>query len=88
MLSYTLSRSIDDNCGIGRQLQRDRTFTTARRMWQISDTNQTNNFTAAFTVQSPFGKPGAGGNQVFKALAGGWTLNGIVQTAFGLRRTR
>ena len=85
-LSYTLSKAIDDECGIGSNCNAqnvyDRTADVA-----LSDTNQTNNFTAAFTVQSPFGKPGTGGNKVVNLLAGGWALNGILSLHSGLPYT-
>jgi hypothetical protein len=54
---------------------------------ELSDTNQTNNFTASFTVLSPFGKPGSGGNKFVGVLAGGWSLNGILSLHSGLPYT-
>jgi hypothetical protein len=81
-LSYTLSRSIDDGCGIGAACDIENIYNRTADV-QISDTNQTNNFTASFTFLSPFGKPGAGGNKLLGVLAGGWSLNGILSLHSG-----
>jgi hypothetical protein len=81
-LSYTLSRAIDDGCGIGADCIIENVYNRTQDV-QISDTNQTNNFTASFTVLSPFGKNGSNGNRVVSALAGGWQLNGILSLHAG-----
>jgi len=81
-LSYTLSKSIDDNCGIGADCIIENVYNRTADV-QLSDTNQKNNFTASFTFLSPFGKAGNGGNKVVSALAGGWQLNSIVSLHSG-----
>jgi hypothetical protein len=82
-VSYTLSRSIDDNCGIGASCEIEDIYNRTSN-WMASDTNQPNVFTAAFTLQSPFGKPGSGGNKVLEFVAGGWSLNGILSLHSGI----
>ncbi len=82
-VSYTLSRSIDDNCGIGASCEIENIYNRTSN-WMASDTNQPNVFTAAFTVQSPFGKSGYGGNRVLGYFAGGWALNGILSLHSGI----
>ncbi len=82
-LSYTLSRSIDDGCGIGALCNIENVYNRTADA-QISDTNQTNTFVAAFTAMSPFGKSIGSGNKYVRMLAGGWALNGIVSLHTGL----
>jgi len=82
-LSYTLSRALDDNCGIGASCEIENVYNRTAD-WMLSDTNQTNNFTASFTFLSPFGRPGTGGNKGLALLAGGWQLNGILSLHSGL----
>ncbi len=81
-LSYTLSKSIDDGCGIGASCDIENIYNRTQDV-QLSDTNQTNNFTASFILQSPFGKPGSGGNKFVGLVAGGWSLNGILSLHSG-----
>jgi len=81
-LSYTLSKSIDDGCGIGANCIVEDVYNRSADV-QISDTNQTNNFTAAFTLTSPFGKSIANGNRAVSTVAGGWALNGILSLHSG-----
>jgi len=85
-LSYTLSKAIDDVCGIGANCNTQNVYNRTSDAG-LSDTNQTNNFTASFTVQSPLGKPGSGGNKALGVLAGGWSLNGILVLHSGLPYT-
>jgi hypothetical protein len=85
-LSYTLSKSIDDECGIGENCNTQNVYNRTQDV-ELSDTNQTNNFTASFTLLSPFGKPGSNGNRFVSALAGGWSLNGILSLHSGLPYT-
>ncbi len=85
-LSYTLSKSIDDGCGIGAQCNAQNIYNRTADV-EISDTNQTNTFSASFTLQSPWGRPGAGGSRALNALVSGWSLNGIVQLHSGLPYT-
>ena len=81
-LSYTLSKAIDDGCGIGADCIIENVYNRTQDV-QISDTNQTNNFTASFTVLSLFGKNGSNGNKVVNALREGWQLNGILSLHSG-----
>jgi len=85
-VSYTLSKSIDDGCGIGANCDIENVYNRTADV-QISDTNQTNNFTAAFTLMSPFGKSIAQGNKFVSTVAGGWSLNGILGLHSGLPYT-
>ncbi len=82
VLAYTLSRNDDDGCSLGANCNVTNPYNRAQDA-QISDLNQTNVFSASFVAQSPFGKPGSGGNKAFNTLVGGWTLSGIVQLNSG-----
>jgi hypothetical protein len=85
-LSYTLAKAIDDECGIGSNCNTQNVYNRTSDVG-LSDTNQTNNFTGSFTLLSPFGKPGSGGNKAVAVLAGGWSLNGILSLHSGLPYT-
>jgi hypothetical protein len=85
-VSYTLSRSIDDGCGIGAACNAQNIYNRTADV-EISDSNQTNVFSAAFTAQSPLGKSGASGNKYLNAFAGGWSLNGLLQFHSGFPYT-
>ena len=85
-LSYTLAKAIDDECGIGSNCNTQNVYNRTSDVG-LSDTNQTNNFTGSFTLLSPFGKPGSGGNKALAVLAGGWSLNGILSLHSGLPYT-
>jgi hypothetical protein len=82
-VSYTLAKSIDDGCGIGAQCNAQNVLNRTSDV-EISDTNQTNVFSASFTARSPFA---TNSNKFVKVLAGGWSLNGIVQLHSGLPYT-
>lgn len=82
-VSYTLSRSTDDNCGIGASCEVENVYNRTSN-WMISDTNQPNVFTASFTALSPFGKPGSGGNKFVGYVLGGWQFNGILSLHSGI----
>lgn len=82
-VSYTLSKSIDDGCSLGANCNVSNPYNRAQDT-QISDLNETNVFSAAFSAQSPFGKAGAGGNKFVNGVAGGWQFNAIVQLNSGL----
>ncbi len=79
LLSYTLSHSNDDGCTLGSNCNvsnpYNRSFDT-----QTSDMNQKNVFSFSFGAQSPFDKSN---NHALKLLAGGWSLNGILQLHSG-----
>ncbi len=80
LVAYTLSRSLEDGCGLGASCHSTNPYNRSVD-YGISDTNQTNVLSAAFTAQSPFNK---GSNKMVSAVAGGWSLNGILQLSSGL----
>ncbi len=80
LVAYTLSRSLEDGCGLGASCHSTNPYNRSVD-YGISDTNQTNVLSAAFTAQSPFNK---GSNRMVSAVAGGWSLNGILQLSSGL----
>jgi hypothetical protein len=79
LASYTLSHSNDDGCVLGGNCNvsnpYDRKFDT-----QTSDLNQLHVFSLSFGVQSPFDNSN---NKGVKLIAGGWSLNGILQLHSG-----
>ena len=79
LVSYTLSKSIDDGCTLGANCNVSNVYNRAFDT-QISDLNQKHVFSASFTMQSPFGKSS---NKAVSNLAGGWSLNGILQLHSG-----
>jgi hypothetical protein len=79
LLAYTLSHSNDDGCGLGANCNSTQPYNRSAD-YGTSDTNQTNAFSAAFTLQSPFT---TSSDKWVSNLAGGWALNGIVQIASG-----
>jgi hypothetical protein len=81
-VSYTLSKSIDDGCGIGSNCNIENVYNRTADA-QLSDSNQTNNFTVAFTLMSPVGKSVSFSNRFAQALARDWALNGIVSLYSG-----
>ena len=83
LVAYTLSKSMEDGCGLGASCHSTNPYQRSVD-YGISDTNQTNVLSAAFTAQSPFNK---GSNKVVSTVAGGWQLNGIVQLSSGLPYT-
>ena len=83
LVAYTLSRSLEDGCGLGASCHSTNPYNRSVD-YGISDTNQTNVLSAAFTAQSPFNK---GSNKMVSAVAGGWSLNGILQLSSGLPYT-
>lgn len=84
LVSYTLSKSMDDGCSLGANCNVSNVYNRAFDT-QISDTNETNVFSASFTAQSPFGKGGGmSTNRFVNSVAGGWSLNGIVQLRSGM----
>lgn len=79
LVAYTLSHSNDDGCGLGANCNSTNPY-NRKVDYGTSDTNQTNAFSAAFTLQSPFTQST---NKAVSLVAGGWALNGIVQVASG-----
>jgi len=82
LLSYTLSRSTDDGCSadIGADCNVQNVYNRAQDT-QVSAFNETNVFSASFTAQSPFNHSS---NKFVSTVAGGWSLNGILQLNSGL----
>jgi hypothetical protein len=80
LAAYTLSKSNDDECGLGAPCHSSNPY-NRKADYGISDTNQTNVFSFSFAAQSPFNKSS---NKTVANLAGGWSLNGIVQLHSGL----
>lgn len=83
LVAYTLSHSNDDGCGLGASCHSSHPYNRSFD-YGTSDTNQTNAFSAAFTLQSPFA---SAHNKAVSILAGGWALNGIGQLSSGLPYT-
>jgi hypothetical protein len=79
LVAYTLAHSNDDGCGLGANCNSTNPYNRSVD-YGTSDTNQTNAFSAAFTLQSPFNKSS---DKWVSNLAGGWALNGIAQIASG-----
>jgi hypothetical protein len=88
LLGYTLSHSTDDGCSadIGADCDVQNVLDRGQDI-KTSTFNETSVFTASFTLQSPFGKPGSSGNKVLGYLAGGWSLNGIMALGTGFPYT-
>ncbi len=79
LVAYTLAQSNSDGCGLGASCNSSNPYN--RKMdYGTSDLNQKNAFSAAFTAQSPFS---TNSNKAVSILAGGWSLNGIVQFSSG-----
>jgi hypothetical protein len=83
LVAYTLSKSMEDGCGLGASCHSSNPYNRSVD-YGISDTNQTNVLSAAFTAQSPYNK---GSNKLVSTVAGGWALNGILQLSSGLPYT-
>ena len=83
LVAYTLSRSLEDGCGLGAVCHSSNPYNRSVD-YGISDTNQTNVLSAAFTAQSPFKSDS---NKALSVVAGGWSLNGILQLSSGLPYT-
>jgi len=79
LLSYTLSHSNDDGCGVGANCNVSNVYNRAADA-ETSDLNQKNVFSFSFTAQSPFAKSS---NKLIANVVGGWMLNGILQLHSG-----
>jgi hypothetical protein len=80
LAAYTLGHSNDDECGLGAPCHSSNPY-NRKGDYGTSDTNQTNVFSFSFAAQSPFGKSSS---KTVATLAGGWSLNGILQLQSGL----
>jgi hypothetical protein len=83
LVAYTLGHSNDDGCGLGAACNSSNPY-NRKVDYGTSDTNQTQAFSAAFTLQSPFSNSS---NKPTRIIAGGWSINGIVQLSSGLPYT-
>jgi hypothetical protein len=79
LVAYTLAHSNSDGCGLGASCDSSNPY-NRKSDYGTSDLNQKNAFSAAFTAQSPFNRAD---NKMVSAVAGGWSLNGIVQFSSG-----
>ncbi|HKV77615.1 MAG TPA: carboxypeptidase-like regulatory domain-containing protein [Candidatus Sulfotelmatobacter sp.] len=80
LAAYTLSHSNDDGCGIGANCNVTNPYNRSLD-YGTSDLNQTHVFSFSFAAQSPFDRSS---NKLVANLAGGWSLNGILQLHSGL----
>jgi hypothetical protein len=83
LTTYTVGHSNDDGCGIGANCNSSNPY-NRKGDYATSDLNQAQVFSFSFTAQSPFNKSS---NKAVADLAGGWSLNGIVQLHSGLPYT-
>jgi hypothetical protein len=80
LVAYTLSHSNDDGCGLGYSVCHSTNPYNRKGDYGTSDLSQTNAFSAAFVLQSPFTRSP---ERAVSILAGGWALNGIGQIGSG-----
>jgi hypothetical protein len=79
LVAYTLGKSTDDGCALGANCNVTNPY-NRNADTQTSDTNQKHVFSASFLLQSPYTKSS---NKMVANLAGGWSLNGILQLHSG-----
>jgi hypothetical protein len=79
LAAYTLSHANADGCNLGASCDEQNPYDRASS-YGTSDLNQTNVFTVAFTAASPFNKSPS---KLLSSVAGGWSMNGIVQLTSG-----
>jgi hypothetical protein len=79
LVSYTLAHSNADGCNLGASCDSTNPYNKSGD-YGNSDLNQRNVFSAAFTAKSPYDKAP---NKLLANVAGGWSLNGIVQVTSG-----
>lgn len=80
LAAYTLSHSNDDGCGIGANCNVTDPYNRSLD-YGTSDLNQTHVFSFSFAAQSPFDRSSS---KLIANVAGGWSLNGILQLHSGL----
>lgn len=83
LAAYTLSHSNDDGCGIGANCNVTNPYNRSLD-YGTSDLNQTHVFSFSFAAQSPFNRAS---NKLIANVAGGWSVNGIVQLHSGVPYT-
>lgn len=79
LVAYTLAHANSDGCNLGASCDSSNPY-NRKVDYGTSDLNQTNIFSAAYTAQSPFTRSP---NKLVSGVAGGWSLNGIVQFSSG-----
>ena len=79
LVSYTFSKSNADGCNLGASCDSTNPY-NKKADYGTSDLDQRNVFTIAFTAASPFNHSP---NKLVSNVAGGWSLNGIVQETSG-----
>jgi hypothetical protein len=80
LAAYTLSHSNDDGCGIGASCNVSNPYNRGAD-YGTSDLNQKQVLSFSFAAQSPLNKSP---NKFVATVAGGWSLNGILQLHSGL----
>jgi len=83
LAAYTLSHANDEGCGIGASCNSSNPY-NRKADYGTSDLNQTNVLSFSFAAQSPFNRSSS---KLVAELAGGWSLNGILQLHSGLPYT-
>jgi hypothetical protein len=79
LAAYTLSHSNADGCNLGASCDSTNPYNKAGD-YGTSDLNQKHVFSVAFTADSPYNRSPS---RVVSTLAGGWSINGIVQVTSG-----
>jgi len=79
LAAYTLSHSDADGCNLGASCDSTNPYNKAGD-YGTSDLNQKHVFSVAFTADSPYNKSAS---RLVSTLAGGWSINGIVQVTSG-----
>lgn len=79
LAAYTLSHSNDDGCGIGASCNVTNPY-NRKLDYGTSDLNQTHVLSFSFALQSPFQRSSS---KLVANVAGGWSLNGILQIHSG-----
>lgn len=80
LAAYTLSHSNDDGCGIGANCNVTNPYNRSLD-YGTSDLNQKQVLSFSFAAQSPWNRSS---NKLVANVAGGWSLNGILQLHSGL----
>jgi len=79
LAAYTLSHSNADGCNLGASCDSTNPYNKAGD-YGTSDLNQKHVFSVAFTADSPYNRSAS---RLVSTLAGGWSVNGIVQVTSG-----
>ena len=79
LAAYTFSHSDADGCNLGASCDSTNPYHKAGD-YGTSDLNQKHVFSVAFTAASPYNRSAS---RLVSTLAGGWSINGIVQVTSG-----